>query len=48
MCARTFSITYPACKGHETYCLCGVSGFAKFFRRYIINGTIFGGKVIET
>jgi hypothetical protein len=43
------SLNHPACKAHAPYyiVICGLSGSTVFFPHDLINGTIFGKKVIE-
>jgi hypothetical protein len=44
-----FSLAYSACNAYVSYCdvICGPSGSTKFFYHCIINGAIFGEKVLN-
>jgi hypothetical protein len=43
------SLSYPACKAHASYyiVICGLSGSIHIFPHYLINGTIFGKKLLN-
>jgi hypothetical protein len=47
--ARACSFAYPACNACAPYCdvICGPSGSTTFFRHYLVNFALLGGKVIE-
>jgi hypothetical protein len=38
------SISYPACKAHESYYHCSLSGINIFYLHYLINSMFLGGK----
>jgi hypothetical protein len=43
------SLSYAACKAHAPYyiVICGLSGCTVFFPHYLINGTIFGKRLLN-
>ena len=44
---RPYSITYPACKAHAPYFHLWPLWLHHIFRHYLINGTIFGKKLLN-